>query len=168
MELIDVLTYDGDFTGRVKPKAEVHRDGDWHRAAHLWIATPGGRVLLQRRADHKESWPGLWDVSVAGHVHAGESAHDAAVREALEELGLRVTGLEHLATLRFQAVLSGGAYVENELHEVYLVRREIDLAALRLDPNEVADAALLSPDELERYEVAPHPESYALLRAVLR
>ncbi len=168
MELIDVLTYDGAFTGRVKPKPEVHRDGDWHRAAHLWIVTPDGRVLLQRRADHKESWPGLWDVSVAGHVNAGESARDAAVREAFEELGLRVTGLEHLATLRFQAVLNGGAYLENELHEVYLVRLEIDVDALTLDPAEVAEVALLAPDELDRCELVPHPESYALLRAVLR
>jgi isopentenyl-diphosphate Delta-isomerase len=168
MELIDILTYDGAPTGRVKPKPDVHRDGDWHRAVHLWIVTPDRRVLLQRRADHKESWPGLWDVSVAGHIGAGESPVEAAVREAREELGLHVAGLEHLATLRFQAVLNGGAYIENELHELYLVCMEVDLGALTLDPAEVAEAALLTVDELERCELVPHPESYALLRSVLR
>jgi isopentenyldiphosphate isomerase len=167
MELIDVLTFDGEFTGRVKSRAEIHRDGDWHRAAHLWIATPDNRVLLQRRAAHKDSWPLLWDVSIAGHVGAGETAHDAAVREAREELGLHVANLEHLGTLRFQALLHGGAYVENELHEVFLVRQELDLATLTLDPEEVAEVALVDPDNVERHEVVPHPESYALLRAAV-
>lgn len=125
-------------------------------------------MLLQRRAAQKDSWPLLWDVSVAGHVAAGESAYDAAVREAREELGIEVSRLEHLGTLRFQALLRGGAYVENELHDVFLARQELDLGALTLDPEEVAEVALVRPDEVERLDVVPHPESYALLRAVLR
>ena len=40
MELIDVLTRAGELTGVRKPKPEIHRDGDWHRAAHVWIVTP--------------------------------------------------------------------------------------------------------------------------------
>jgi len=186
MELIDVLTSDGLPTGIVKPKHEIHRDGDWHRAAHLWIVTPDDRVLLQRRAFSKESWPGLWDVSVAGHIGAGESAIDAIVREAHEELGLILTlgELTHLGTLRFTAVLVEGRalspsaagpetlpkppYLENELHEVYLLRRDLDLAQLVLDPAEVAEAALVASEELDAYDLVPHPESYALLRSVLR
>ncbi len=170
MELIDILTADGLPTGLTKPKPDVHRDGDWHRAAHLWIVDGHGRVLLQRRADVKESWPGLWDVSVAGHVNAGEGARDTAMREAFEELGLRVAAdeLTQLGTLRYQAVLNGGTYIENELHEVFFVRREVELASLRLDPAEVAEVAFVPPGELERYELVPHPESYALLRAMLR
>jgi isopentenyl-diphosphate Delta-isomerase len=167
---IDVLTSDGHPTDTVKPKRDVHRDGDWHRAAHLWIATHDDRVLLQRRALVKESWPGLWDISVAGHVDAGESAIDAAIREAFEELGLRFEPheLTHIGTLRYEAVLEGGAYLENEFHEVYFVRRDVDPAALTLDPAEVAEAALVSRDELETYDLVPHPESYALLHRVLR
>jgi len=168
MELIDVLTPDGAPTGVVKPKDQVHRDGDWHRSAHLWIVTPGRRLLLQRRADQKENWPGLWDISVAGHISAGESAADAIVREALEEVGFVPAGLEHLATLRYQAVLNGGAYIENEFHEVYLTRCELDLGTLKLDPAEVAEVKLVAPEELERHEMVPHPEEYALIRGVLR
>src|ERR1700730_13316269 len=90
MELIDVLTPDGEPTGIRKPKALIHRDGDWHRAAHIWIATNDGRILLQRLSLQKENHPGLWDVSAAGHVSSGESVVDSAVREAEEELGLRI------------------------------------------------------------------------------
>jgi isopentenyldiphosphate isomerase len=169
MEILDVLAPDGTATGRTKRKDEVHRDGDWHRAAHVWLATPDGRVLLQRRAAVKENWPDLWDISVAGHVSAGESAIESAVREAREELGLDLSTdtLAHLGTLRWHAVLNGGTYIENEFHEVFLTVREIDREALVLDPLEVADVALVWPEEIERYEVVPHAEEYALLRSAL-
>ena len=161
-----MLSKDGVRTGRAKPKADVHRDGDWHLASHVWLVTPDHRVLLQRRSPVKENWPDLWDISVAGHVSAGESAIDAAIREAHEELGLalRANELTHLGTLRWHAVLNGGAYIENEFHEVFIASRELDLARLVLDPEEVADVALVRPEEIERYDVVPHNEEYALLR----
>ena len=165
-----MLTIDGVPTGVARPRDAVHRDGDWHRAAHLWVVTPDDRVLLQRRALAKDTWPGLWDVSVAGHVAAGELAAEAVVREAFEELGLTLSRDEllPLGTLRYQAILHGGAYLENEFHEVFLLRRDVDPAALRLDGDEVGGVALVRPEELDAYELVPHPESYALLRGVLR
>lgn len=170
MELLDILTDTGAPTGLVKEKAAVHRDGDWHLAAHVWIVTPRNRVLLQRRAFTKKSWPGQWDVSVAGHVAAGETALEAAVRESAEELGLVVEAaeLQQLGTLRYQAVLNVGRYIENEFHEIFLLRRHLDAASLVLDPAEVAEVALVAPEQLGDYDLVPHPESYALLNAVLR
>lgn len=170
MELLDVLTSGGVRTGRTKPKADVHRDGDWHFASHVWLVTPEGRVLLQLRSPKKENWPDLWDISVAGHVSAGESAVEAAIREAREELGLHLSAanLTHLGTLRWHAVLDDGAYIENEFHEVFVTKLDVDLAQLVLDPEEVADVALVMPDEIERYDVVPHEEEYALLRRYLQ
>ena len=166
-EPVDVLTPDGAYTGAVIDKAEAHRTGAWHRAAHVWIVTPDRRVLLQRRALVKENWPGKWDVSVAGHVGAGETAEEAAIREAREELGLALDGLRHIGTTRERCVLNGGTYIDNEVHEIFLVRREIDLTALRLDPNEVAEVALVAPDELDGYDLVPHPDEYALFRPIV-
>jgi isopentenyldiphosphate isomerase len=165
VELLDILTPDGRPSGSVKPKADVHRDGDWHRAAHVWLATPDGRVLLQRRASVKENWPDFWDISVAGHVAAGESAVDAAIRESQEELGLTLTSAElvFLGTLRWHAVLNDGAYIENEFHDVFVATREIDIARLVLDPLEVAEVALVPPRDIAKYHVVPHDEEYAML-----
>ena len=169
MEIVDVLTSDGVATGRTKPKAEVHRDGDWHRAAHLWLVADDGRVLLQRRSASKENWPDLWDISVAGHVSAGEQSRDAAIREAFEELGLVLSPREltFLGTLQWHATLDGGAYIENEFHDVFVAMRDIELGVLVLDPAEVADVALVAPEGIERYDVVPHDEEYALLRRYL-
>jgi isopentenyldiphosphate isomerase len=93
--------------------------------------------------------PSLWDVSVAGHVDAGETAVDAAIREAREELGiaLRVDELRHVATLREQWVIEERWYVDNEIQEVYLVRRDVDRGAIVLQESEVDDVALEPFDE---------------------
>jgi hypothetical protein len=57
MEYVDVLDSSGRPVGKMKPKSEVHRDGDWHGAAHLWILNREGQILIQRRSPTKENWP---------------------------------------------------------------------------------------------------------------
>jgi isopentenyldiphosphate isomerase len=159
-EFVDVLG------GGVKAKAAVHRDGDWHVVAHVWIVTPDGRVLLQRRATMKENWPGYWDVSAAGHLSAGESAIDAAIRETREELGLAIAAddLTHIGTVREQCVLNGGTYVDNEVHEVFVVVRDVDLDALTLQASEVDDVRFVALHEMQTIApLVPHAEEYALL-----
>jgi isopentenyldiphosphate isomerase len=162
-ELIDVLTPEGAPAGLTKTKAEVHRDGDWHRAAHVWIVASEGRFLLQRRSLRKENYPGLWDVSAAGHVSAGETSEECAVRETFEELGLRIDAreLQFLGTIRESCVLNGGAYIDNEFHDVFIVRRDVDVASLVFQDGEVDDVMLV--DELPRDGLVPHPEEYALI-----
>ena len=166
IELVDVLTPDGKPTGRTKSKVDVHRDGDWHRSAHLWIITGPGHVLLQRRSLQKENHPGLWDVSVAGHISAGESAETAIVREAAEEIGIAIGAeeLEHIGTIVESHVLNGGEYLENEFHEIFVMRRTIDLATLELQRGEVDDVAVIPLADLRtRRDLVPHPEEYELL-----
>ena len=80
-ELFDVLDEAGARTGAVKARAAVHRDGDFHRAAHVWVLDPAGRTLLARRSASKDSYPGAWDMAADGHVGAGEASLVAAARE---------------------------------------------------------------------------------------
>jgi isopentenyl-diphosphate Delta-isomerase len=163
-ELIDVLTPDGQHTGIRKPKSAIHRDGDWHRAAHVWILAPDGRFLVQRRSLRKENNPGLWDVSAAGHLSAGESAREAAVRETFEELGLSLSphDLKFITTLRQSSTLNNDTYFDNEFHEIFIVQRDVDDASLKLDPEEVAEVKWVSdlrPDDT----FVPHGEEYDLV-----
>lgn len=139
-EPLAVLDDEGRPTGDVKPRDRVHQDGDWHAAIHIWVARPGGHVLLQRRGRDKDLEPLRLDVSVGGHPRAGETVLDAA-REAEEELGLvlRPGQLAYLGTFRSQR-----SYPEleppihdREFRDVYVVADDRPLEQYVLDPVEV-------------------------------
>lgn len=87
-----------------------------HRAVHVLVLNPEGLLLLQKRSARKDLQPGKWDTSVGGHVGFGQTYEEAAVREAEEELGVRLTGLEPLYLLRIRSE------VESENIQVYLCR----------------------------------------------
>ena len=61
-----------------------------HRTAHVVVFASDGRVLLQKRCSTKDIQPGKWDTAVGGHLDIGESYEQAAIREAAEELGIRI------------------------------------------------------------------------------
>lgn len=90
MEYLDVLDRDGNLTGEKKSKLDVHKDGDWHKTVHIWIVTPKGELLIQKRSSEMDSYPDLWDISTAGHISAGEDSITSALRETEEELGLKL------------------------------------------------------------------------------
>jgi len=71
------------------PRNEVHRCALLHRAVHILIFNRHGELLLQKRSAWKDSEPGKWDSSAAGHLEPGESYAAAAARETEEELGIR-------------------------------------------------------------------------------
>ena len=52
----------------------------------------------------KKVFPGLWDISVAGHVGAGEGILTAAKREVFEEIGLQLADADFtkIATRKHQ------------------------------------------------------------------
>ncbi|WP_407645941.1 NUDIX hydrolase [Actinacidiphila oryziradicis] len=80
-------------------RIEAHLQGKWHRTVHCWVvsAERGGQILLQKRSDTMKNFPGLLDVSAAGHLEAGEPV-EAGLREVTEELGIEVdrSRLHHL------------------------------------------------------------------------
>ena len=48
------------------------------------------QVLLQKRSEEKDSYPGCYDISSAGHIPAGVDFVPSALRELKEELGVEV------------------------------------------------------------------------------
>jgi len=59
----------------------------------------GTEVLLQLRQG-TPYMDGHWAAAAAGHVERGETAYDAARREAVEELGVRDVALEFAFTMQ--------------------------------------------------------------------
>ncbi|KAL8099881.1 hypothetical protein AgCh_032220 [Apium graveolens] len=151
-EHFDVLTKTGHKAGFTKPRGAVHRDGDYHRAVHVWIyAESTQELLLQRRADCKDSWPGLWDISSAGHISAGDSSLITARRELHEELGviLPKDAFESIFIFLEESVTNGGTFINNEYCDVYLVTtlEPIPLEAFTLQESEVSAVKYISFEE---------------------
>ncbi|XP_030972207.1 nudix hydrolase 3 [Quercus lobata] len=151
-EHLDVLTKSGHKTGISKPRGDVHRDGDYHRAVHMWIfAENTQQLLLQRRADCKDSWPGLWDISSAGHISAGDSSLVTARRELQEELGIVLPkdAFEMIFIFLQECVINDGKYINNEFNDVYLVTTldPIPLEAFTLQESEVSAVKYISYEE---------------------
>lgn len=141
-EYFDVYDADGRSLGYAKERGEVHRDGDWHRSANVWIFTGDRRLLLQRRAPDKDTWPGRLDSSIGGHYRAGEDV-TAVVREAYEELGIEIA-VSELISLGVRAVESREPGIaDRELQDIYLLRRDLPLAAYTPDPVEIDGLTLL-------------------------
>lgn len=69
-------------------RAEIRAGNLLHRAVFVVVRSTRGEVLVHRRAETKDLWPGFWDVAVGGVVVAGESYAAAAQRELAEELGI--------------------------------------------------------------------------------
>ncbi|WP_422860188.1 NUDIX hydrolase [Flagellimonas sp. S174] len=89
-ELVDILDTEGNLTGQSLLKSEAHRLGLYHSTVHVWCYDEKGFVLLQQRGKNKINFPLMWDISVAGHVSAGETLEVAAIREVREEIGIAI------------------------------------------------------------------------------
>lgn len=143
-ERVDILDEQGKPTGESCLKSEAHRNGLLHPTIHVWLYTPDGRVLIQQRGENKASHPLLWDVSVAGHVSAGEEVITAAIREVEEEVGLTISesNLEPLGTYKAIHKISEN-FIDAELHHIFLCKLQVPLNQLKKQENEVADLALV-------------------------
>ncbi len=134
---MDVLTLDGEMTGTARPRDEIHQRGMWHASVHIWIIDED-RALIQQRSEKKESYPGYWDVAAAGHVRAGETPVQTAIRETREEIGLSLTEEQlHLVTVQ-KLCYRKDAFVSNEYNDVYAARIPQDSWEIRLQKEEVA------------------------------
>lgn len=119
-------------------RLSVRRRNLLHRAVYVVVLSSDGEVLVHRRSDAKDVWPGHWDLAVGGVVAAGEGYDEAAAREVAEEIGVVVT----------PRPLGHGRYDGPEvrcLGRVYVVRHD---GPFRFADGEVVEARFVSLDEL--------------------
>ena len=144
MEYLDIVDENGVPTGETVSRADAHRDGIRHRTAHVWIVRKSGKgfdILLQKRSMAKESFPGLYDTSSAGHIPAGEEPLPSALRELKEELGIDAAPemLRYAGTfrIRYEKEFHGRLFRDNEVTSVYVYEAPVDAETLTLQKSEV-------------------------------
>lgn len=102
-ESVRILNKQREDTGIRRQRGRLE-EGDLVEVVHLWVKSPQGRHLLQKRSASKSVFPMMWDSAAAGAVREHESPAGAAVREAGEELGIaaREEDLQFLFTAEFE------------------------------------------------------------------
>ena len=145
-EFLDVVDEKGMPTGETVPRRLAHRDGIRHRTAHVWVvrkSSTGYDILLQKRSMNKESFPGFYDTSSAGHIPAGCEPLDSALRELREELGITAeAGQLHYAGMfsaGYEREFHGRMFRDNEVIRVFVYLEPVDIGRLSLQKSEVDD-----------------------------
>jgi isopentenyl-diphosphate delta-isomerase len=167
-EYLDIWNSDGQPTGQSCLKDEAHQNGWFHPTVHIWFYTATPALLLQKRSLTKDTFPGFWDVSVAGHVSAGESILEGAIREVKEEIGLdiKASDLKPL-DIRKNTNRFNNGIIDCEFQHVFLVKLDTELSQLRIQESEVDAIRLFSFEELQSCRRQKHP-IYSIVPADMR
>jgi isopentenyldiphosphate isomerase len=163
-EIFDVYDEKGNWTGTAE-RGEVHAKGLWHHTVHCWLVRNydrkvgddregnrrGAKILFQQRSGNKDTNPGSFDITAAGHLEAGESPRDV-LRELEEELGVRVA-FEELAEFGIvreeeSGVAGGVAFIDAEVSHVFGLVTSMPLEDFKLQEEEVSGLYEADVDEL--------------------
>lgn len=158
-EYFDILDERGNKTGNIKLRSEVHRDGDWHKAVHIWIFNKQGEVLLQRRAPDKDSHPNMLDMSCAGHLSAGDSSIEGAMRELKEELNIEIKPeeLKYVRTLK-RPSKDKKVFINNEFDDLYIVITDIDIKDMKYQEDEISEILFVPYKKFKEMIANNHPD----------
>lgn len=165
MEIFDVVDENGTPTGERVERSIAHKDGIRHRTAHIWIAREQeGRwqVLLQKRALTKDSFPGRYDTSSAGHIQAGDEPLESAMRELEEELGIAASAeqLKFAGTFRIQyeKEFHKKLFKDNEVAFVYAYLEKVDIDSVTVQKEELDCVEWFDLEETWRECMAHNPK----------
>ena len=148
-EFLEVYSPEGTKTGQKKSKSEIHRKGLFHSTVHVWIFTEEGNILIQKRSKKKELNPGVWDVSVAGHIKFNENIKKAAKRETLEETGININTKDLLKIGVYKSINIHPKAIDKEFFHTYILKIDKNSIDLDYKNNEVDDLKFISIDEME-------------------
>ncbi len=169
-EYFDILDDNGNKTGKIKLRSEVHRDGDWHKAVHIWIINNNGDVLLQRRCATKDSNPNMLDISSAGHLSAGDDSLSSAIRELKEELNIDIKSeeLQFIKTIKRSSKYTS-TFINNEFDDLYILRTTKSIDDMKYQEEEISEIFYVPYKEFKKMvedrqpDLLRHEEEFEIL-----
>lgn len=133
----------------------MRRDRLRHRAVFVLVRNRAGDVLVHRRSESKDVWPGWWDVAIGGVVTSGETYDEAARRELLEEAGIDGA----------PSFLGSGVYDDEEVNLIGCCYEVVHEGVVEPVDGEVAEFRWVAPDDLRLLVASERflPDSLTLL-----
>lgn len=153
-ELIDVLNENGVKTGQILSRNEVHKKGLWHRIIVVAIVNDKNQILMQQRSANKDKNPGMWDISVTGHIAAGQDSLSAAAREINEEVWVNlgynvdIKSFRYMFSYRKEQVVSE-QHIDRQYYDFFILRKsDLDVSKIKYQESEVQAIKLVEVSEL--------------------
>lgn len=154
MELLDIVNEKGNMIGKTVEREIAHKQGILHRTSHVWVMrkiSGKTQVLLQIRSANKDSYPGCYDISSAGHIPAGDEFLESALRELEEELGI-IANREELIycgqrRFEFREWFHGQEFWDNQISNVYALWRNVEAAELTIQKAEIEAVQWMDLDQ---------------------
>ena len=140
-EHFDIVDENNNLLGKKKSRADVHRDGDWHREIHVFVLNKNNEFLCNKRSATKDFFPNHWDTVCGGHVDPGETYESAALRELKEEIGINAneSDLIPLETVKYTEEFPEKHFKNHTFRRVFLYKAELKLHSLKAQKEEVSE-----------------------------
>ena len=140
-------------------KVSAHyQAGLLHRAFSVLMFDREGRLLLQKRADDKVTFPGVWANSCCSHPLSSDTESElidasgvkrAAIRKLHQELGISPDDLSlddfHFVTKMMYSARMNADWIEREIDHILVIQADVDI---KMNQNEVSEIKWVSKQEL--------------------
>ena len=93
-------------------------------------------------------WPNMWDVTVGGHVDSNEFGRQALIREVKEELGIDIKDDDIKYLIGSTSINKKENIIDKHYNECYLITKEIDIAKIDLQEEEVSEVKYFTKKEI--------------------
>ena len=148
-ELLDVVDENDNVIGQEERNVCLEKNL-LHRAIHVFVFNSKGELLIQKRSMKKKIFPGMWCASCSGHVSAGQTYEEAAVRELEEEIG--ISGVELKEISKFFDLNP----VDSEIAKLYTTVHE---GPFKIQKEEVDEVKFLPIEKISE-ELKNSPEKF--------
>lgn len=142
MELWKILDDEGKETGELieKSNPRIFEKGIYHLGADVWIINNENKILIQKRSKTKFFQPNVWAMT-GGSVILNETPMETIVREAKEELNIEINADDLRLITKFK---TGNVWMMT-----YILRGEYNIAEMKFQESEVADAKWATFEEVD-------------------
>jgi len=154
MEILDIVDENGNPIGETVEREKARAEGIMHRTSHVWLLRKRSgkvQILLQKRCETKETFPGCYDISSAGHIPAGKDFAESAIRELKEELGITASADELILcgdrTVIWDDNFHGKPFHDRQYSRVFALWRDINEEEFSLQKEEVDSVLWMDLDE---------------------
>jgi geranylgeranyl diphosphate synthase type I len=161
--IIEVDESDNE-VGKISKVQSHHGAGNLHRAFSVLLFDSNNRLLLQKRASNKVTFPSVWANSCCSHpLHSeleGElndslGVKRAAIRKLHQELGIESEQVPienfHFITKMMYCARMNEDWIEREIDHILMIKADVDV---KINENEVSEIKWVSQEELEEMLVA--------------